>query len=144
LNKSVSIHVDKNLIEGPNPNQRGKLWIPLVFALQVSTLWTLRLICFLITLTGAWISFSSAYFIFLSAVFPCHEANTRTDREGHWKWEEASMGETRSWVSEERFLLAVHFCAHEVPFMFSFLWLQICLLSLFYEWTWMVSIYCNC
>ncbi|ESW33821.1 hypothetical protein PHAVU_001G101200 [Phaseolus vulgaris] len=34
LNKSVSIHVDKNLIEGPNPNQRGKLWIPLVFALQ--------------------------------------------------------------------------------------------------------------
>lgn len=35
LNKSVSIHVDKNLIEGPNPNQRGKLWIPLVFALQV-------------------------------------------------------------------------------------------------------------
>ncbi|KAG5086005.1 hypothetical protein JHK82_053402 [Glycine max] len=35
LNKSESIHVDKNLIEGPNPNQRGKLWIPLVFALQI-------------------------------------------------------------------------------------------------------------
>ncbi|CAL0323333.1 unnamed protein product [Lupinus luteus] len=34
LNESESIHVDKNLIEGPNPNQRGKLWIPLVFALQ--------------------------------------------------------------------------------------------------------------
>ncbi|KAF1883230.1 hypothetical protein Lal_00030334 [Lupinus albus] len=34
LNESKSIHVDKNLIEGPNPNQRGKLWIPLVFALQ--------------------------------------------------------------------------------------------------------------
>ncbi|KAK7286625.1 hypothetical protein RJT34_21756 [Clitoria ternatea] len=34
LNKSESIYVDKNLIEGPNPNQRGKLWIPLVFALQ--------------------------------------------------------------------------------------------------------------
>ncbi|XP_073222311.1 translocase of chloroplast 34 [Cicer arietinum] len=34
LNKSESIHVDKNLIEGPNPNQRGKLWIPLIFALQ--------------------------------------------------------------------------------------------------------------
>ncbi|RDX72813.1 Translocase of chloroplast 34, partial [Mucuna pruriens] len=34
LNKSVSIHVDKNLIEGPNPNQRGKLWIPVLFALQ--------------------------------------------------------------------------------------------------------------
>ncbi|XP_061355993.1 translocase of chloroplast 34 [Gastrolobium bilobum] len=34
LNKSESIHVDKNLIEGPNPNQRGKLWIPLIFAIQ--------------------------------------------------------------------------------------------------------------
>ncbi|KAG5041884.1 hypothetical protein JHK87_005799 [Glycine soja] len=35
LNQSESIHVDKNLIEGPNPNQRGKLWTPLVFAIQV-------------------------------------------------------------------------------------------------------------
>ncbi|XP_027350530.1 uncharacterized protein LOC113861729 [Abrus precatorius] len=34
LNKNESVLVDKNLIEGPNPNQRGKLWIPLVFALQ--------------------------------------------------------------------------------------------------------------
>lgn len=34
LNKSESIHVDKNLIEGPNPNQTGKLWIPLLYALQ--------------------------------------------------------------------------------------------------------------
>ncbi|RZC18505.1 Translocase of chloroplast 34 isoform E [Glycine soja] len=34
LNQSESIHVDKNLIEGPNPNQRGKLWTPLVFAIQ--------------------------------------------------------------------------------------------------------------
>lgn len=38
LNKSESIHVDKNLIEGPNPNQRGKLWIPLLFAFQVCSL----------------------------------------------------------------------------------------------------------
>ncbi|QHN86608.1 Translocase of chloroplast [Arachis hypogaea] len=36
LNKNESVHVDKKLIEGPNPNQRGKLWIPLIFALQVS------------------------------------------------------------------------------------------------------------
>ncbi|KAI4300968.1 hypothetical protein L6164_034292 [Bauhinia variegata] len=34
LNKHASIHVDKKLIEGPNPNERGKLWIPLIFALQ--------------------------------------------------------------------------------------------------------------
>nr|XP_025658180.1 uncharacterized protein LOC112754683 isoform X2 [Arachis hypogaea] len=34
LNKNESVHVDKKLIEGPNPNQRGKLWIPLIFALQ--------------------------------------------------------------------------------------------------------------
>lgn len=34
LNKSESIFVDKNLIEGPNPNQRGKLWIPVLFALE--------------------------------------------------------------------------------------------------------------
>lgn len=34
LNKSESIFVDKNLIEGPNPNQRGKIWIPVIFALE--------------------------------------------------------------------------------------------------------------
>ncbi|KAK4279155.1 hypothetical protein QN277_016905 [Acacia crassicarpa] len=34
LNGSESIHVDQKLIEGPNPNQTGKLWIPLIFALQ--------------------------------------------------------------------------------------------------------------
>ncbi|WJX78034.1 Translocase of chloroplast [Trifolium repens] len=34
LNKNESILVDKKLIEGPNPNQRGKLWIPLIFAAQ--------------------------------------------------------------------------------------------------------------
>ncbi|KAF7801396.1 Translocase of chloroplast 34 [Senna tora] len=34
LNRSESIHVDKKLIDGPNPNQSGKLWIPLIFALQ--------------------------------------------------------------------------------------------------------------
>ncbi|KAK4272394.1 hypothetical protein QN277_020959 [Acacia crassicarpa] len=34
LNGSESIRVDKKLIDGPNPNQRGKLWIPLIFLLQ--------------------------------------------------------------------------------------------------------------
>ncbi|KAA0052960.1 translocase of chloroplast 34-like [Cucumis melo var. makuwa] len=34
LKGSKSIFVDKTLIEGPNPNQRGKLLIPLIFALQ--------------------------------------------------------------------------------------------------------------
>ncbi|XP_054795010.1 translocase of chloroplast 34-like [Prosopis cineraria] len=34
LNGSESIHVDQKLIEGPNPNQTGKLWIPLILALQ--------------------------------------------------------------------------------------------------------------
>ncbi|KAF5473701.1 hypothetical protein F2P56_005674 [Juglans regia] len=33
-NGSKSIFVDKKLIEGPNPNERGKLLIPLIFALQ--------------------------------------------------------------------------------------------------------------
>lgn len=36
LNGSKSIVVDKKLIEGPNPNERGKLLIPLIFVLQVS------------------------------------------------------------------------------------------------------------
>lgn len=31
-----SIVVDKKLIDGPNANQRGKLWIPLVILAQVS------------------------------------------------------------------------------------------------------------
>lgn len=34
LNGSKSIVVDKKLIEGPNPNERGKLLIPLIFVLQ--------------------------------------------------------------------------------------------------------------
>ncbi|KAI4350544.1 hypothetical protein L6164_004991 [Bauhinia variegata] len=34
LNGCKSIHVDKKLIEGPNPNQTGKMLIPLIFALQ--------------------------------------------------------------------------------------------------------------
>ncbi|XP_075638054.1 translocase of chloroplast 34-like [Castanea sativa] len=34
LNGSHSIVVDKKLIEGPNPNERGKFLIPLIFALQ--------------------------------------------------------------------------------------------------------------
>ncbi|MED6174548.1 Translocase of chloroplast [Stylosanthes scabra] len=29
-----SIYIDKKLIEGPNPNQRGKIFIPILFALQ--------------------------------------------------------------------------------------------------------------
>eukprot|EP00246_Nothoceros_aenigmaticus_P000253 TRINITY_DN1037_c0_g1_i1.p1 TRINITY_DN1037_c0_g1~~TRINITY_DN1037_c0_g1_i1.p1 ORF type:complete len:366 (+),score=68.62 TRINITY_DN1037_c0_g1_i1:42-1100(+) len=29
-----SLHVDKKLIEGPNANQRGKIWIPLIIAAQ--------------------------------------------------------------------------------------------------------------
>lgn len=35
---SKGILVDKKLIEGPNPNQRGKLFIPLILALEVSLL----------------------------------------------------------------------------------------------------------
>ncbi|KAL5550038.1 hypothetical protein UlMin_000214 [Ulmus minor] len=34
LNGSKSIHVDKKLIEGPNPNDRGKFLIPLILAIQ--------------------------------------------------------------------------------------------------------------
>ncbi|GAA0144044.1 hypothetical protein Leryth_009748 [Lithospermum erythrorhizon] len=34
LNGSKSILVDKKLIEGPNPNERGKLYIPLILAFQ--------------------------------------------------------------------------------------------------------------
>jgi len=34
LNGSKSIVVDKKLIEGPNPNERGKFLIPLIFAFQ--------------------------------------------------------------------------------------------------------------
>ncbi|KAM2654318.1 hypothetical protein EV2_025837 [Malus domestica] len=34
LNGSKSIHVDKKLIEGPNPNDKGKLLIPLFLAIQ--------------------------------------------------------------------------------------------------------------
>lgn len=34
LNGSASILVDKKLIEGPNPNERGKVLIPLLLALQ--------------------------------------------------------------------------------------------------------------
>lgn len=34
LNGSESILVDKKLIEGPNPNERGKMWIPVILAIQ--------------------------------------------------------------------------------------------------------------
>ncbi|CAN6700843.1 unnamed protein product [Malus baccata var. baccata] len=34
LNGSKSIHVDRKLIEGPNPNDKGKLLIPLLLAIQ--------------------------------------------------------------------------------------------------------------
>ncbi|XP_042482735.1 translocase of chloroplast 34-like [Macadamia integrifolia] len=33
-NGSKAILVDRKLIEGPNPNDKGKLWIPLILALQ--------------------------------------------------------------------------------------------------------------
>lgn len=36
LNGTKSIFVDKALIEGPNPNDRGKLLIPLILLIQVS------------------------------------------------------------------------------------------------------------
>lgn len=35
-NDNKSIVVDKKLIDGPNPNDRGKWWIPLVMLGQVS------------------------------------------------------------------------------------------------------------
>ncbi|CAN8298127.1 unnamed protein product [Cochlearia groenlandica] len=34
FNGSKSIHVDKKLVDGPNPNERGKRLIPLIFAFQ--------------------------------------------------------------------------------------------------------------
>lgn len=37
LNGSKAILVDKKLIEGPNPNERGKLFIPFILAFQVSS-----------------------------------------------------------------------------------------------------------
>uniref|UniRef100_A0A7N0TDD0 Translocase of chloroplast n=1 Tax=Kalanchoe fedtschenkoi TaxID=63787 RepID=A0A7N0TDD0_KALFE len=33
-NGSETVLVDKKLIEGPNPNERGKIWIPLILAIQ--------------------------------------------------------------------------------------------------------------
>jgi hypothetical protein len=36
MNGCKSTYVDKKLIEGPNPNERGKNYIPLIFAFQVS------------------------------------------------------------------------------------------------------------
>lgn len=39
-----SLHVDQRLIEGPNANQRGKFWIPLILAAQVGG-WGLSLYC---------------------------------------------------------------------------------------------------
>jgi hypothetical protein len=36
MNGCKSISVDKKLIEGPNPNERGKRYIPLILAFQVS------------------------------------------------------------------------------------------------------------
>lgn len=36
LNGSKGILVDKKLIEGPNPNERGKILIPVILAFQVS------------------------------------------------------------------------------------------------------------
>lgn len=38
LSGGKSILVDKKLIEGPNPNERGKIFIPLILAFQVSPL----------------------------------------------------------------------------------------------------------
>ena len=35
-NGSKGILVDKKLVEGPNPNERGKLLIPFILAFQVS------------------------------------------------------------------------------------------------------------
>ena len=37
-NGSKGILVDKKLIEGPNPNERFKMWIPLIVLAQVSVL----------------------------------------------------------------------------------------------------------
>ncbi|GKV28931.1 hypothetical protein SLEP1_g37917 [Rubroshorea leprosula] len=34
LNGSKAIHVDKRMIEGPNPNDKGKILIPLIALLQ--------------------------------------------------------------------------------------------------------------
>ena len=36
-NGSKSIHVDQKLIDGPNPNNRWKKYIPLILAVQVSS-----------------------------------------------------------------------------------------------------------
>jgi hypothetical protein len=36
MNGCKSISVDKKLIEGPNPNEKGKSYIPLILAFQVS------------------------------------------------------------------------------------------------------------
>lgn len=36
LNGSKALVVDKKLVEGPNPNEKGKILIPFIFAFQVS------------------------------------------------------------------------------------------------------------
>ena len=36
-NGSMPIHVDQKLIDGPNPNNRWKMFIPLILVVEVST-----------------------------------------------------------------------------------------------------------
>lgn len=59
LNGKRGILIDQKLIEGPNANDRGKLFIPLILAFQVSKLYIFSLyFCYLL---GSGISRAQSY-----------------------------------------------------------------------------------
>lgn len=69
-----SIVVDKKLIDGPNPNERGKWWIPLVMLGQVSG-YSAHYVMFQGVICG-WISYPFKWkksFSFLTNVLICFE-----------------------------------------------------------------------
>ena len=131
LNGSQSIVVDKKLIEGPNPNERGKFLIPLIFALQVSFL-NLDAYLFLISLDKWSMKFIQFFSLLLGSIsLSLNQSNVpsrmilqrRVDHHGRCviqAWAVASSD------------LAMNPCHHEIFLLLSIFlyWLHLYLLAI--------------
>jgi hypothetical protein len=71
------VHIDKNLIEGPNANKRGKIFIPVILLLQVRSL-EIHLVLLVVSM----LDFTECFVLCLSPVLFYHEAYTKTHQGG--------------------------------------------------------------
>ena len=101
-NGGESITIDQKLIDGPNPNSKGKFFIPLVLAFQVS----INFSPFYLYLHLEMILKDDIHPFLLASILFCSQRDTKSDKEWCCKREHATLGATRYGLGRPQVLIS--------------------------------------